>query len=54
VDLPAHRLLAAGGLAWLENLDLSQIAPGDYELVALPLKIVGAEASPVRAILIER
>jgi arylformamidase len=53
-SLPAHHALIDAGLRWLENLDLTRVAPGDYELVALPLKIAGGEASPVRAILIER
>jgi arylformamidase len=35
----------------LENLVLDAVVPGDYELIALPLKLVGADASPVRAIL---
>ena len=52
--LEAHHALLAGGLHWLENLDLSGVEPGVYELCALPLKIVGACASPVRAVLIER
>ena len=51
-DLPAHHALLEGGLRWLENLDLSRIEPGDYQLVALPLPIVGGDASPVRAVLI--
>lgn len=52
-DLPAHRALFGGGLVILEGLDLSQAAPGRYELVALPLRLVGADASPVRAALRE-
>ena len=52
-DLPAHHVLYRGGVAILENLDLSAVEPGDYELVALPLKIVGSDSSPVRAILRE-
>ena len=46
-------MLYRGGVAILENLDLSAVEPGDYELVALPLKIVGSDSSPVRAILRE-
>lgn len=51
-DLPAHHALLEGGLRWLENLDLGRIEPGDYELIALPLRILGADASPVRAVLL--
>lgn len=50
-DLGAHHVLRSGRLGLLENLDLSGVPPGDYELIALPLKIVGADASPVRAVL---
>ncbi len=50
-DLQAHRVLCAGGVAILENLDLSQVSPGDYRLSALPLKIIGSDSSPVRAVL---
>jgi arylformamidase len=52
-DLEAHHVLCAGGVAILENLDLRAVPPGDYELIALPLRIVGSESSPVRAILRE-
>lgn len=53
-DLPAHHRLMQHGIAILEGLDLSQVAPGEYELIALPLRLVGADASPVRAVLVER
>ncbi len=52
-DLAAHHALFGGGLCVLEELDLSQVAAGAYELVALPLRWVGADASPVRAALRE-
>lgn len=51
-ELPSHRRLAARGVAILEGLDLSKVEPGLYDLVALPLRLVGADASPVRAVLI--
>ena len=35
----------------LENLVLDEVSEGDYELIALPLKLTEADASPVRAIL---
>lgn len=50
-DLPAHRVLAAAGIAIVENLLLDGVPPGDYELIALPLRIAEADASPVRALL---
>lgn len=50
-DLPSHHALILNSMRNLEGLDLSQVLPGDYELVALPLKLVGVDSSPVRAIL---
>ena len=35
----------------LEGLNLADVEPGPYELICLPLKLVGAEGAPVRAIL---
>lgn len=52
-DLPVHHILGQAGIVILESLVLSGVPDGDYELVALPLKIVGGDASPVRAILRE-
>jgi arylformamidase len=52
-DLPSHHQLLAHGLRVLENLVLDEVAEGDYELIALPLKLTKADASPVRAILRE-
>jgi arylformamidase len=52
-DLATHRILAEAGIALLENLDLSAPPAGDYELIALPLRIAGGDSSPVRAILRE-
>jgi arylformamidase len=50
--MAAHRALGAAGLPILENLDLSRVEPGDYDLLALPVKLAGAEAAPVRAVLL--
>ncbi|MCS6836936.1 MAG: cyclase family protein [Anaerolineae bacterium] len=49
--LPCHRALMRAGMAWLETLCLRDVPDGDYELIALPLKLAGACASPVRAVL---
>ena len=49
-----HRLLLGAGVRLLEGLDLSAAAPGTYMLIAAPLKIAGADGSPVRAVLLER
>jgi len=49
--LPAHHALQETGIANLEGLCLEDVPPGSYYLMALPLKIPGADASPVRAVL---
>lgn len=51
--LDSHQVVRRRGLRVLENLVLDQIAEGDYELIALPLKWTSADASPVRAVLRE-
>jgi arylformamidase len=51
--LPAHQQLLRHRLRVLENLVLDAVPEGDYELIALPLKLMRADASPVRAILRE-
>ncbi len=50
-QLPGHHALWRNGIAILEGLDLSQPPDGLYELVALPLRLVGGDGSPVRAAL---
>ncbi|HEV8691512.1 MAG TPA: arylformamidase [Ideonella sp.] len=52
-ELPTHQVLRRRGLRVLENLVLDDVPEGDYELIALPLKLITADASPVRAILRE-
>ncbi len=49
--LSAHQQLRQHDLRVLENLVLDDVPEGDYELIALPLKLQGACASPVRAVL---
>ena len=50
---PAHHALLGAGILVLEGINLRAVAPGPYTLVCLPLRAAGAEASPVRAVLIE-
>ena len=52
-DLPAHHRFLANDMAILEGLVLRDIPPGEYELIAPPLKLTGFDASPVRALLRE-
>ena len=51
--LDSHQVIRRLGLRVLENLVLDDVPEGDYELIALPLKLVTADASPVRAVLRE-
>jgi arylformamidase len=51
--LPSHQVIRRRGLRVLENLVLDGVPEGDYELIALPLKLMAADASPVRAVLRE-
>ncbi|SDM53512.1 Kynurenine formamidase [Oryzisolibacter propanilivorax] len=51
LELSSHQVVRQRGLRVLENLVLDAVPEGDYELIALPLKLMGADASPVRAIL---
>jgi arylformamidase len=53
-DEDAHHALLGGGVVPVEGLDLRGIDPGTYELVCLPLRVVGADGAPARAILIRR
>jgi arylformamidase len=50
-DMAIHHLLDAAGILILESLDLRAAEPGVYELIALPLKLRGADGSPIRAVL---
>lgn len=50
-DLPAHRMFLKLDMAILEGIMLADVPAGMYELIALPLKLVGYDASPVRAVL---
>ncbi len=49
----AHRILLGAGVIAVEGLNLTDIAPGDYTLACLPIKIQGGDGAPCRAILIE-
>lgn len=49
--LPIHHALANATIHILESLDLRKIAPGRYQLIAVPLRLDGADGSPVRALL---
>ena len=51
--LESHTAIAARDMAILEGVVLDHVPPGVYTLIALPLKLAGADASPVRAVLVD-
>ncbi|MFN2471552.1 MAG: cyclase family protein [Gaiellaceae bacterium] len=51
-DPDAHRVLLGAGVVAVEGLDLREAEPGAYRLLCLPLKIVGSDGAPARAVLL--
>jgi arylformamidase len=51
-EFPSHKTILGNDIFILEGINLAEVPPGRYTLFCLPLKINGAEASPVRAILV--
>jgi arylformamidase len=52
-SVPTHKMLLQAGIVVVEGLNLSDITPGMYQLVCLPLKIAGGDGAPARAILMD-
>lgn len=50
-DFAAHHALLGAGVVVVEGLDLSEVEPGEYDMICLPLRIVGADGSPARVVL---
>ena len=50
-QVPVHRAFLDHGVMLLEGIDLSQIAPGRYELICFPLRLRGSDGAPCRAVL---
>ena len=50
---PTHEILLEAGVVVVEGLDLSAVPRGFYELYCLPLKLLGADGAPARAILLQ-
>ena len=48
-----HRTLLKAGVIIVEGLNLQAVRPGSYQLICLPLKLVGSDGAPARAVLIE-
>jgi len=53
LERPVHHILLGKSIILIEGLDLDSVPPGQYLLICLPLKIVGGDAAPARAILVE-
>jgi len=49
--VPIHKILLETGVLIIEGLDLSQVEPGEYTLLCLPLKIKGSDGAPARVML---
>lgn len=52
-DFEAHKTFLGNGIIIIENIDLNGIKPGEYGILALPLKVKGGDGSPARVILTE-
>ncbi len=50
-QVPVHRAFLDHGMVLLEGVDLSQVAPGRYELICFPLRLRGVDGAPCRAVL---
>jgi arylformamidase len=50
-EFPVHNTLLGAGVVIIETLNLSGVAAGDYELIALPLKLKDADGAPARVVL---
>jgi arylformamidase len=48
---PAHHVLLGGGTIVIEGLNLRDVTPGTYEMICLPLRVVGADGAPARVVL---
>lgn len=51
-SVPTHTVLLKAGIIALEGIDLSDVNQGKYDLYCLPLKLIGSDGAPARAILI--
>lgn len=54
LEFPAHHALLQAGVVIVEGLDLSEAEAGEYDLVCLPLRVVGADGAPARVLLRSR
>ena len=52
-DPATHRVLLEAGVVIVEGLNLHDVKPGSYQLICLPIKLVGSDGAPARTILVE-
>jgi len=52
-EVEPHQILLGAGIIVVEGLYLVHVSPGDYDLICLPLNLVGGEGAPARALLID-
>ena len=52
-DFAVHKILLGAGIVIVEGVDLRRVAPGEYQLICLPIKLQGADGAPARAVLIQ-
>lgn len=50
-SMPTHQILLKAEVAVIEGLNLTGVEPGEYELLCLPMKLMGADGAPARAVL---
>ncbi len=50
---PTHQILLSAGVVVVEGLNLAGVEPGAYNLICLPLKLVGCDGAPARAVLLK-
>jgi arylformamidase len=53
-DFPAHHALLGADVVIVEGLDLSEVEPGEYDMICLPLRVAGGDGAPARVVLKSR
>jgi arylformamidase len=51
---PAHHAIIGGGIVIIEGLDLTDVRPGEYDMVSLPMLVKGGNGSPIRVLLFDK
>lgn len=48
---PVHKTLLSNGIVIVEGLNLAEVPPGEYEMICLPMPVIGADGAPARVVL---